>query len=56
MKKLNILVIDNDSHYKQRLKDLLKAHNTTIIGHDEVRFAEPEQYDLIVLSGGGIPD
>jgi len=56
MKKLNILVIDNDSHYKRRLRDLLKAHNITIIGHDEVRFADTEQYDLIVLSGGGIPD
>lgn len=56
MKKLNILVIDNDTHYKRRLRELLKAHNATIIGYDEVSSADTEQYDLIVLSGGGIPD
>ncbi len=56
MKKLNILLIDNDTHYKKRLRDLLSAHDVTKIGHDEVRDIDPELYDLIILSGGGVTD
>jgi GMP synthase-like glutamine amidotransferase len=56
MKKLNILLIDNDTYYKQRLKRLLKNYQVTQIGHDEVATVDANTYDLIILSGGGISD
>jgi len=54
MKKLNVLLIDNDTHYKQKLRALLKDHTLTIIDYTQISQIEQTDYDVIVLSGGGI--
>ncbi|MCC7289057.1 gamma-glutamyl-gamma-aminobutyrate hydrolase family protein [bacterium] len=54
MKKLNVLLIDNDTHYKQKLRNLLAAHDLTVIDYTQIGEIEQTDYDVIVLSGGGI--
>ncbi len=56
MRSLNILLIDNDTHYKKRLKVLLAEHNVTVLGHDAVGQEDINDFDVIILSGGGITD
>ena len=56
MQSLNILLIDNDTHYKERLRALLADHNVTVLGHDAVGQEDVNNFDVIILSGGGIID
>ena len=51
---MKILLINNNTYYKNRLQDLLKRHELTIINYDQVSGYDVEPYDVIVLSGGGI--
>lgn len=51
---MKILVINNNTYYKNRLAGLLKRHELTIINYDELHGFDTEPYDMIVLSGGGI--
>ncbi len=51
---MKILVINNNTYYKNRLQNLLKRHELTIINYDQVRETSVDPYDMIVLSGGGI--
>lgn len=51
---MKILVINNNTYYKNRLANLLKRHELTIINYDELDGFNTEPYDMIVLSGGGI--
>lgn len=51
---MKILVINNNTYYKNRLQNLLKRHELTVIGYDQVGSIDPELFDMIVLSGGGI--
>lgn len=49
---MKVLVVDNGTHYKQKLKDLLNGHQVTMIGHEELSPDTLNQgYELIVLSG-----
>lgn len=51
---MKILVINNNTYYKNRLQNLLKRHQLTIINYDQVKATDVEPFDMIVLSGGGI--
>lgn len=51
---MKILVINNNTYYKNRLANLLKRHQLTIINYDELKGLDTEMFDMIVLSGGGI--
>ncbi len=51
---MKVLLINNNTHYKKRIAELLKRHELTIINYDELKGFDTESFDLIVLSGGGI--
>ena len=51
---MKILLINNNTHYKKRLQNLLDKHDLTIINYDEVKGYDIDPFDVIVLSGGGI--
>lgn len=51
---MKILVINNNTYYKNRLANLLKRHQLTMINYDELDGFDTNPYDMIVLSGGGI--
>lgn len=51
---MKILLINNNTHYKKRLQNLLDKHELTIINYDEVRGYDIDPFDVVVLSGGGI--
>ncbi len=51
---MKVLLINNNTYYKNRLQDLLKRHELTIINYDQVAGYDIEPFDVIVLSGGGI--
>ena len=51
---MKILVINNNTYYKNRLANLLKRHQLTMINYDELDGFDTKPYDMIVLSGGGI--
>ncbi len=54
MKIRNVLLIDNDTHYKQKLRQLLDGHELTVIDYTQISEIKPTDFDVIVLSGGGI--
>ena len=49
---MKVLLINNNTYYKNRLQDLLKRHELTIINYDQVAGYDIEPFDVIVLSGG----
>jgi GMP synthase-like glutamine amidotransferase len=51
---VKVLLINNNTHYKKRLNNLLEKHDLTTINYDEVSGYDVEPFDVIVLSGGGI--
>lgn len=51
---MKVLLINNNTYYKNRLQDLLKRHELTIINYDQVNGYDVTPFDVIVLSGGGI--
>jgi len=54
MKPMKVLLVNNNTYYKNRLANLLRSHDLTIINYDEVGGFDTKPYDVIVLSGGGI--
>jgi len=54
VRAVKILVINNNTYYKNRLADLLKRHELTIINYDQLDGFDSKPFDMIVLSGGGI--
>lgn len=53
---MKILIIDNNTHYKKRLQNLLSKYQTTMINYSQLEGHDIEEYDILVLSGGGITD
>lgn len=51
---MKVLVINNNTHYKKKLDELLKRHDTTFINYDQLSGYDVGPFDVIVLSGGGI--
>lgn len=51
---MKILLINNNTYYKNRLLDLLKKYDVTVINYDQVKGYDMDPFDIIVLSGGGI--
>lgn len=51
---MKVLLINNNTYYKNRLQDLLKRHDLTMINYDQVAGYDTDTFDVIVLSGGGI--
>ncbi|MEI6581846.1 MAG: gamma-glutamyl-gamma-aminobutyrate hydrolase family protein [bacterium] len=54
MKPMKVLLVNNNTYYKNRLANLLRSHDLTTINYDEVGGFDTKPYDVIVLSGGGI--
>ena len=51
---MKLLLINNNTYYKNRLKDLLIKNELDIIDYDELAGFDLQKYDIVVLSGGGI--
>lgn len=54
MSTRKVLLIDNDTHYKQKLRKLLDGNELTVIDYTQIGEITPTDFDVIVLSGGGI--
>ena len=51
-KSMKALIVDNGTHYKQRLNGLLAGHDVTVVQHQDVNpDLHSQGFNLIVLSG-----
>lgn len=51
---MKLLVINNNTYYKNRLISLLNTHEVDFVDHDNLKELDTSGYDAIILSGGGI--